>query len=265
MIGAWLVHLYTASGFILAFLATEATIDHDYRRAFLFLWLQVVVDATDGWLARAANVTARLPWFSGSKLDDLVDYLAYVVVPALMVWHGMLVPAALATPVACAMLVSSGFGFSRLDAKTSDHFFTGFPSYWNVVVLYLVELGWPPWTNAVLLLGLALMPLPAAILPPMQALPIFILFLILVPMGTALLFPASTSLVSQRTDRHELGLVMGAQQTFRGIVSIVGPVVATVAFAGLGHGVPLLLAASIVALAAVLAFRERPHQVAATA
>jgi multidrug resistance protein len=116
-----------------------------------------------------------------------------------------------------------------------------------------------------LLLGLALMPLPAAILSPMQALPVFILFLILVPMGTALLFPASTSLVSQRTDRHELGLVMGAQQTFRGIVSIVGPVAATTTFAALGHGVPFLLAASIVGFAAVLAFRERPHQVAATA
>jgi len=118
-----------------------------------------------------------------------------------------------------------------------------------------------------LLLGLALMPLPAAFLTPARAMPLFILFLILVPMGTALLFPASTSLVSQRTDRHELGLVMGAQQTFRGIMSIVGPVGATVAFASLGHGVPFLLAAAIVSLAAVLAFRERPHEpvVAATA
>jgi phosphatidylcholine synthase len=157
VIAAWLVHLYTASGFVLAFLATEATIAHDYRRAFLWLWLQVVIDATDGWLARAANVTEHLPWFSGSKLDDLVDYLTYVFVPALMVWHGMLVPAPLATLVACVLLVSSGFGFSRLDAKTTDHFFTGFPSYWNVVVLYLVELGWQPRTNAAVLIGLSVL------------------------------------------------------------------------------------------------------------
>lgn len=115
-----------------------------------------------------------------------------------------------------------------------------------------------------LLLGLLLMPLPAGMLAPMKAMPLFILFLILVPMGTALLFPASTSLVSQRTDRHELGLVMGAQQTFRGIMSIVGPVGATIAFDKLGHGVPFLLAAAIVSLAGVLAFRERPHEVAAT-
>jgi len=118
-----------------------------------------------------------------------------------------------------------------------------------------------------LLLGLALMPLPAAFLPPMRALPLFIVFLILVPTGTALLFPASTSLVSQRTQRHELGLVMGAQQTFRGIMSIVGPVGATLAFATLGHGVPFLIAAAIVAVAGLLAFRERPYEpvVAATA
>jgi phosphatidylcholine synthase len=58
-----------------------------------------------------------------------------------------------ATPIACAMLVASGFGFSRLDAKTADHFFTGFPSYWNIVVLYLFELGWTAWTNALILLA----------------------------------------------------------------------------------------------------------------
>jgi phosphatidylcholine synthase len=153
VVGVWLVHLYTASGFVLAFLATLATIDHDYRRAFLFLWLQVLVDATDGWLARHQRVAERAPWFSGGKLDDLVDYQCYVLVPALMVWRGPLVPETWATPIACAMLVASGFGFSRLDAKTADHFFTGFPSYWNIVVLYLFELGWTAWTNALILLA----------------------------------------------------------------------------------------------------------------
>ena len=41
-------------------------------------------------------------------------------------------------PVAAAMLLSSGYGFNRNDAKTADHFFTGFPSYWNIVVFYLL-------------------------------------------------------------------------------------------------------------------------------
>src|SRR2546422_4388092 len=46
-------------------------------------------------------------------------------------------------------------------------------------------------------LGLALMPLPAALTPGAPGMALFIVFLILVPVGTALLFPASTSLVSR--------------------------------------------------------------------
>ena len=128
IVAAWLVHLYTASGFVLAFLATIAVIEGDYRSAFLYLWLQVAVDATDGWLARRAKVSERLPGFSGKTLDDLVDFLTYVFVPALAVWRGAIVPEAWATPVGSAMLLASGFGFSRVKAKTADHFFTGFPS-----------------------------------------------------------------------------------------------------------------------------------------
>jgi phosphatidylcholine synthase len=149
VIAAWLVHAYTASGLILALLATRAVIDCNYRAAFFWLWLQVVIDATDGVLARRARVSERIPWFDGSKLDDIVDYLTYVFVPALCVWRAALVPAAWTMPVTMAMLLASGYGFSRKDAKTADHFFTGFPSYWNVVVFYLLVAGWSSWVNAV--------------------------------------------------------------------------------------------------------------------
>jgi phosphatidylcholine synthase len=63
---AWLVHLYTASGFVLAFLAAQSAIDHDFRTAFLYLFAQVLVDATDGLLARSSRVSERVPWFSGT-------------------------------------------------------------------------------------------------------------------------------------------------------------------------------------------------------
>ena len=162
MIGAWLVHAYTASGVILALLATRAVIDYNYRAAFFWLWLQVVIDATDGLLARRARVAERIPWFDGGKLDDIVDYLAYVFVPALFVWRAVLVPAAWTMPVAGAMLLSSGYGFSRKDAKTADHFFTGFPSYWNIVVFYLLVAGLSSPVNAAVLLtfvGLVFVPI----------------------------------------------------------------------------------------------------------
>jgi phosphatidylcholine synthase len=154
---AWLVHAYTASGAVLAFLATLAVIDHDYRKAFFWLGLQVIVDATDGLLARAARVSQRIPWFNGAKLDDIVDFLSYVFVPALFVWRALIVPPDWALPIASAMLVSSAYGFNRDDAKTADHFFTGFPSYWNIVVLYLLVAGWSLVTNAWMLIALAVL------------------------------------------------------------------------------------------------------------
>ena len=154
---AWFVHLYTASGIVLAFLAARSIIDFDYRTAFFWLWVQVVVDATDGLLARRVRVRERIPWFDGAKLDDIADYLTYVFVPALFVWRGAIVPHAWTVPVAAAMLLSSAYGFNRSDAKTADHFFTGFPSYWNVVTFYLLLARWSSVANAVILLTLAVL------------------------------------------------------------------------------------------------------------
>ena len=152
---AWLVHLYTASSALFAFFATKAVFEHRYRDAFFWLAVTVFVDATDGVLARRAKVSTRLPWFNGSKLDDIVDYLTYVFVPALIVWRAILVPDSWSTAVVAAMLLSSLFGFNRDDAKTADHFFTGFPSYWNIVVFYLYVAAWSPVINGAILLGCA--------------------------------------------------------------------------------------------------------------
>jgi phosphatidylcholine synthase len=154
---AWVAHAYTASGAVFAFLAARAVIEFDYRAAFFWLGVQVIVDATDGALARALRVSERLPWFNGAKLDDIIDYLTYVFVPALFVWRAILVPEPWTVYVVSAMLLSSGYGFNRNDAKTDDHFFTGFPSYWNIVVFYLLVLRLPDTVNGVILLGLAVM------------------------------------------------------------------------------------------------------------
>lgn len=154
---AWLAHLYTATGAILAFLAAADIFEHDYRTAFFWLYLQVVVDTTDGLLARRLRVKERLPWFDGAKLDDIVDYLCYVFIPALLVWRALLVPDAWSVPVAAAMLLSSAYGFNRQDAKTTDHFFLGFPSYWNIAVFYLYVARWSAEVNAAILLVLAVL------------------------------------------------------------------------------------------------------------
>src|SRR5215813_11561538 len=60
-----------------------------------------------------------------------------------------LLPAGWALPVVALMVIASGYGFSQTAAKTADYFFTGFPSYWNIVAFYLYALGWPLAVNAV--------------------------------------------------------------------------------------------------------------------
>ncbi len=150
---AWLAHLYTASGAATALAAVLALEAGDLRATFLWLVAATLIDATDGVLARALHVKQRLPWFDGATLDNVVDYLTYVFVPALVVVKTGLVPPPLALPTGAAMLIASGYGFSRADAKvaTTDHFFTGFPSYWNIVAVYLVDWRLSPTVNAAIL------------------------------------------------------------------------------------------------------------------
>lgn len=148
---AWGAHLYTALGLPLAFLAAGALAERDARRFFALLFAAVAVDGTDGVLARAVRVRENLPQFDGRRLDDLIDFLNYAFLPALALVAFDLLPAG--TELAAAVpLMASGYGFCQERAKTEESF-VGFPSYWNVVVLYLYVLGTGPrWNLAVVLL-----------------------------------------------------------------------------------------------------------------
>jgi phosphatidylcholine synthase len=138
-VGAGAVHLYTATGSALALLIVLAAFEGD---AVLALWLglaALVIDGTDGMLARRMRVEERIPWFDGARLDDIVDYLTYVFAPMLLLWSRGYLPAGTAgTVIATIPLLASIYQFCRVDAKTDDHFFLGFPSYWNIVAFYAV-------------------------------------------------------------------------------------------------------------------------------
>ncbi len=148
---AWLVHIYTASGALLAFAGTVAVFNGRYRDAFFLMAVATFVDATDGLFARAAAVKDVLPEFDGARLDDIVDYLTFVFLPALLLYLSGSLPPGWGLIVVSGMLLSSAYGFASSDAKTDDHFFTGFPSYWNIVALYLYAAQLPPVVNAAIL------------------------------------------------------------------------------------------------------------------
>ena len=135
------MHVYTAAGSVLGFLIVLAAVD---GRVVTALWLglvAMVVDGTDGMLARRMRVKEAIPWFDGARLDDIVDYLTYVFAPVVLLWSiGALPPGPLGWVLAALPLMASCYQFCRVDAKTDDHTFLGFPSYWNVVAFYAVVL-----------------------------------------------------------------------------------------------------------------------------
>jgi MFS family permease len=83
----------------------------------------------------------------------------------------------------------------------------------------------------------------------------------LVPIGTALLFPSTTALMSRVSEKSELGATMGIAQTYAGIARMTAPVLSTFAFQAFGHTTPFYMAAATVALVGILAFRASPEGV----
>lgn len=134
----YFVHVYTACGLIFAFLAAAETCraEPDARMVFVWLVAAVLIDATDGPLARLWHVHDWAPRIDGRKIDDLVDYLTFTFVPLLLGWRmGWFAPPA-GLWVTAAM-IASVLGFAMVDAKQeAQGFFRGFPSYWNIFVFY---------------------------------------------------------------------------------------------------------------------------------
>ena len=155
IVRAWLVHAYTASGAVLAFVGAWAVLHGNDRLALASMFAATIVDSTDGVLARAARVKQVLPDVDGGRIDDIVDYITFVFLPMLLLEAAGGLRGWTAWPIVAAVLLSSMYGFVAPDAKTEDHFFTGFPSYWNIVVLYLLLFRVPPAANAAILLALS--------------------------------------------------------------------------------------------------------------
>jgi phosphatidylcholine synthase len=125
LIFAWLVHLYSAFGAVIAFIAILFIEQLRFQEAFFLMTLAVAIDASDGTLARAARVKELLPNFDGDRLEDIIDYFNYVVVPCLLLIRANLLPSQDALWLIAFPLLASAYGFCQKQAKTADHFFFG--------------------------------------------------------------------------------------------------------------------------------------------
>ncbi len=195
---AWGVHCYTAAGTITAIIALDRIARADFRGALIWMAFALFIDSSDGPLARGLQVRAQLPFFDGSLLDNVVDYLTYVAVPVFFMLRAGIVPDDVAgLTLASFIMVASAYAFCRTDAKTEDHYFRGFPSYWNLVAFYLFCLRLPELANAVLLIALGVMEfLPIKFIYPNRTEPLRSLTLVLAvgwAVVTGLMLPAAPS------------------------------------------------------------------------
>ena len=144
---AYGVHLFTATGAVWGFLGLLAIFAHNWKAMIIYMIVAMLVDGFDGMLARWADVKKYANGVDGALLDNILDYLNYVVVPALFLVEADILPEGVRLLAACSILLTSAYQFTQSDAKTDDHHFKGFPSYWNVAALYMLLMNLPQWWN----------------------------------------------------------------------------------------------------------------------
>ena len=151
-IAAWAVHGFTASGAVLGFLAIISIFNNDLVGAFLWLGLALLIDGLDGSLARKIGVTDKTPNIDGSALDLVIDYLNYVIIPALMIYWFQFVPPGWEIYIPAGIVAVSLYTFANINMKTSDYYFSGWHAIWNILVLYFYILGTNLWINLIVII-----------------------------------------------------------------------------------------------------------------
>lgn len=154
-LAAWMIHVFTATGAFVGVMALYAIHQHQFVEAFWMVAIAIIIDAVDGLMARACHVKTVLPSIDGALLDNIVDFFTYTLVPCFFLLVSEVLPPDWRIPCVFIITLASAFQFTQTDAKTHDHFFKGFPSYWNIAVFYLFFWQLNSLANLVILLTLA--------------------------------------------------------------------------------------------------------------
>ena len=136
-IRAFSVHLLTASGSFLAFLGVVAAAESRFVDMFWWLGLALFVDGIDGPIARKVQVREVLPNWSGDTLDNIIDYVTYVLLPAFALYKSGMIGEPWSFVAAGMIVVSSAIYYADTGMKTDEYFFSGFPVVWNMVIFTL--------------------------------------------------------------------------------------------------------------------------------
>lgn len=148
---AWLVHLFTSLGAVCGILAIIFSIEaakasilgqsntfhYNMKLSMYSIIAAVFIDSIDGSLARLVDIKKLAP-IDGALLDNIIDFTTYSIVPCIWIYVSSIVSDQWLIPVIVMITISSSYQFCQLNAKTDDNFFVGFPSYWNVIVMFML-------------------------------------------------------------------------------------------------------------------------------
>ncbi|MGO4565664.1 phosphatidylcholine synthase [Rhizobium sp. 2YAF20] len=153
-IRAFSVHILTASGSFLAFLGVVAAAEHRFVDMFWWLGLALLVDGIDGPIARKVRVKEVLPNWSGDTLDNIIDYVTYVLLPAFALYQSGMIGEPWSFAAAGMIVVSSAIYYADTGMKTEEYFFSGFPVVWNMIVftLFVIQASGP---TALIVVGIS--------------------------------------------------------------------------------------------------------------
>lgn len=147
------VHAFTALGAGVGLLALAAAWHGDFTTCFALLALALFIDGVDGTLARLAHAKENAPFIDGDTLDNVVDFLTYVIVPCVALTRSELAPEWATQALAFVIASASAVYFADKRMKTRDHWFRGFPALWNVLIFYLFVFQPPGWATVLIVVA----------------------------------------------------------------------------------------------------------------
>ncbi len=164
---AFSIHVLTALGAGVAFIALHAAVSQQWTLMFWVLGLALVIDGIDGPLARKFKVVERQPRWSGEVLDLVVDFTTYVFVPAYAI--ASLVPGSWGLALGAVIATTGALYFADGNMKTAENHFQGFPAVWNLIAFYLLLLRPAPVVSAaVVVVFVALQFVPMRFVHPLR-------------------------------------------------------------------------------------------------
>ncbi len=175
-------------------------------------------------------------------LREMVDHPGAPVSLLILIYAGGMMAFSAMTGV-LALYLAHAFGVTE---NTSGYFYTyvGVLSvvmrsiFLGPVIKRLGEVRTLRVGAMTLIVGFALVPVPHSVW-------VFALVIALFPIGTALLFPPTSSLVSRFAPKAEMGQTLGLQQAFGGVSRMIGPTLAGIAFDKIGPAWPYWLSSAL--------------------